>query len=148
MYSSALLDLSNWWQGETSFTPQSLYHHGKSPFIHRIGGWVCVVGWGTMLHVGRSKVPFPYNFIKCFDWPKQKRVPRIFLGVMCGRRIMLTNSPPSVSRRQGWHSQSYLCPDCLENVGNSTSRNRMGLHSSLSIALLSFKTQDAHEICK
>jgi hypothetical protein len=71
-----------------------------------------VVGWGTMLQAGRSRVRFP---MRSFDfsvylilsaaprpWNRlslwQKWVPWIFLGVKGGRLVRLTTSQPSVSR--------------------------------------------------
>jgi hypothetical protein len=87
-----------------------------------------VVGWGALLQAGRSPVRVPdevdfsiYLILPAAIWPwgllslQQKLVPGIFLGVKSGRRVGLTNLPPSVSRMS-------------ENVGASTSRNPKGLH--------------------
>jgi hypothetical protein len=91
-----------------------------------------VVGWGTVLQAGRSRVRVPMRWI-FFNLPilssrpmalgstqlLTERVPGIFLGVKGGRRVRLTTSPPSVSRL------------CRENVGAPKSHNPMGLHGLL-----------------
>jgi hypothetical protein len=65
-----------------------------------------VVGWGTMLQAGRSRVRFPMR-LDFFSLPnpssrtmalQQKLVPGIFLGVKGCRSVRLTTLPPSVSR--------------------------------------------------
>jgi hypothetical protein len=71
-----------------------------------------VVGWGTTLQAGRSRVRFPMSslhfwidlIIPAALWPrgqlslKQKWEPGIFLGVKGGRRVSLTTSLPSINR--------------------------------------------------
>jgi hypothetical protein len=84
--------------------------------------------WGTMLQTRRSPIrvqdevdffnlPNPssplWPWVRLSFW--HKWIPGIFLGVKSGRRVRLTNSPPSVSR-------------ISENVGASTSCNPKDLH--------------------
>jgi hypothetical protein len=92
-----------------------------------------IVGWGTMLQAGSSRVRFRMRslvflidlFLLAALWPwnrrslKQKWVPEIFLGLKGGRCVRLTTLPTSVSRLS------------RENVGTSTSHNPMGLRDLL-----------------
>jgi hypothetical protein len=86
-----------------------------------------IVGWGTMLQVGRSPVRVPdFQLTALRPWSPlslyQKWVQGIFLGIERGRRIGLTVFPPSVSR-------------ISENVVASNSRNLKGLMACTEIAL-------------
>jgi hypothetical protein len=91
-----------------------------------------VVDWDTMLQAGRSRVRAPMRyFLNLYNlssrtiglWSTQpltelsaRKLPG---GEEGGRRVRLTNLPPSVSRLS------------RENVGPSTSHNPMGLHGLL-----------------
>jgi hypothetical protein len=72
-------------------------------------GSILVVGWITMLHAGKSRVPVPYETIAFFlNLPNRimalgftqllTAVPGIFLGVKRGRCVGLTTSLLFVSR--------------------------------------------------
>jgi hypothetical protein len=64
-----------------------------------------VVGWGTMLQAGRSRVRVPMKWI-FFNWlnPSSRTMalgstqPLTEMRVKSGRRVRLTNLPPSVNR--------------------------------------------------
>jgi hypothetical protein len=92
-----------------------------------------VVGWGTMLQTGRSRVCVPMRWI-FFNWPNpssrtmalgstqpltEMSTRKIPGGVKRGRRIRLTQP------------YCHLIADCLEDVGASTSHTPMGLHGLL-----------------
>jgi hypothetical protein len=86
-----------------------------------------VVGWGTMLQAGRSRVRFLMTLLDFSNLPnpgvdsasKQEWVPGIFFGVKGGQCVRLITLLPSVSRLS------------REDVGASTSHNPMGLHGLL-----------------
>jgi hypothetical protein len=75
-----------------------------------------VVGWGTMLQAGRSRVQVPMRSLDLFNWPNPSSrtmalgstqpltelstsyIHGIFFGVKRGQRVGLTTLPPSMSR--------------------------------------------------
>jgi hypothetical protein len=94
------------------------YHHLShfllfviSFLLSRGGAFGNVVGLGTMLQAGRSRVPFPMRSLDfsihlilpaaLWSWGRlsllQKWAPGIFLGIKDGLRVRITNSSPSVS---------------------------------------------------
>jgi hypothetical protein len=91
-----------------------------------------VLGWGTLLQAGRSRIRFPTKsldfsidlILPAALWPwswlslKQNWVPGIILGATGGRHVRLQH-------------HNHLWADCLENVGVSTSHNYMGIHGLL-----------------
>jgi hypothetical protein len=87
-----------------------------------------VVGWGTMLQAGRSRVRVPMRWIFFFNLP-----------IPSSRTMALGSTQPLgifVERkeqpaRKAWQPYRHLWADCLDNVGSSTSHNPMGLHSLL-----------------
>jgi hypothetical protein len=109
-----------------------------------IGARGSVVGWGTALQAGRSRVQFSMRsldfsidlILPAVLWPRDRldlsqKCARIFLEVKGGQRIKLTTSPPSVS----WLFR--------ENVAASSSYTPMGLHGLLQgqLELLCFYSQ-------
>jgi hypothetical protein len=86
--------------------PLTVLLHGKRATLSRRGARGSVVGWGTMLQAGRSRVRFPrsLDFSVYLILPvalssqgrpnlHYKWVPGIFLRVKGGRRIRLTSLP-------------------------------------------------------
>jgi hypothetical protein len=71
-----------------------------------------VVGWGTMLQAGRSRIQFPIRSLILFNWPNPSSCTvalgstqlltemntRNLPGGKCGRGVRLTTLTPSVSR--------------------------------------------------
>jgi hypothetical protein len=102
---------------------------------HVIGERGSVVGWGTTLQAGRSRVRFPMRSLDVFNWlnlsrrtvslgstqPLTEMSTRNLPGAYraAGRRVMLTISQPSVNQLS------------RENVGSSTSYNPMCLQGLL-----------------
>jgi hypothetical protein len=95
--------------------PEILYGSICLCHVKWTGARGTVVGWGTMLQTGRSRVWFLMRSLEfsidltlpaaLCPWGrfnlKQKWVPGILLGVKGGWRLRLTTWPPSVSRLSG-----------------------------------------------
>jgi hypothetical protein len=101
-------------------------------FINECGS---VVGWGTMLLAGTSRVRFPMRSLDFFffDLPNPSSC-TMALGSIQPLTEMSTRNFPGVSDAadaKGWQYYRRLWADCLEDVGASTSQNPTDLHGLL-----------------
>jgi hypothetical protein len=139
---SLLLIMPTWWPGACS----------------------SVVGWGSILQAGRSRVRFPMRSLDfsidvilpaaLWLWNQlglyQKWVPGIFLGVKGSWHVGLTTSPPSVSqlsRKCGslnvsqpygpsWPVTGIALPFLFDMMALQTSEVREAPHTVCSVELL------------
>jgi hypothetical protein len=91
-------------------TSQTYFSPNLSVNVTMKGLCGSVVGWGTMVHAGRSLVPFSWGHWIFSNWlnPSSSTIAmgsthlatemRVFLWVKGDRRVGLTTSPPPVSR--------------------------------------------------
>jgi hypothetical protein len=109
----------------------------RIPYMVRARG--SVVGWGTMLQVGRSlvRVPMRWIFFNLLN-PSSRNMA---LGSTQPLTEMSTRNLPGVKRRparKAWLPHRHLWAGCLENVGASTSHSPMRLHGLLQRLLYRF----------
>jgi hypothetical protein len=91
-----------------------------------------VVGWITMLRVGRPRVPFPMKSLDFFDWARPTSRNKV-LGFTQTLTEMNTRNLSSRIKR-GWHVRlTTTSPwvDCLGNVGFLFSHKPDGVHGLL-----------------
>jgi hypothetical protein len=94
------------------------------------GAGCSVVGWDTMLQAGRSRVRFPIrSFIGFFNWSNPSRRTMTLWSTQPLTIVNTRNLPGGKGwpARKAWQPYRHLWADCLENVGASTSHNRVGL---------------------
>jgi hypothetical protein len=80
-------------------------HRNRNVYKYNMGALGSLVGWGTMLQAGRSRVQFPISSLEFSidlilpaalrPWSRLSLQQKWFKG---GRHVRLTNSPPSMSR--------------------------------------------------
>jgi hypothetical protein len=133
----------------TLVLPRTLYN-----FNQHIKAWkACgsVVGWGTMLQAGGSRVRLPMrplvilffvNFAASL-WPLSSTQPQTEMST--------TNLPGGAKRRsvrKAWQPHRRLLTDHLENMGASTCHYPMGLHGVLHGELYFYSSYHYTEVWK
>jgi hypothetical protein len=113
--------IKNWKNTETFHTLNIIYILTSQYLLSPIH-WMAhssIVGWGTMLQAGRSRVRFPMRSLDFFNWPNPSSR-TMALGLTQPLTEMSTRNLPGGCRAagvQGWQPYCHLWDDCLEDVG-------------------------------